>query len=81
MPGDPQPDPDDRWPQIPAKLQMELPIRELDEQVMHLFRSDMMAAAPEIIVTKPPVADYDGDGVTDAEEQKAGTDPYNPDSH
>lgn len=81
MPGDPQPDPDNRWPEIPAKIHIELPIRELDRQVVHFFQSGMTSAAPEIIITKPPVADYDADGVTDADEKTAGTDPYNPDSH
>lgn len=80
MPGDPQPDPANRWPEIPKKIQIELPIRELDEQVVHLFQSEMKGSA-EIIVTKPPVADYDGDGVTDAQEKKDGTNPYDPNSH
>ncbi len=81
MPGDPQADPANRWPLIPKKIQIELPIRQLDEQVVHLFQSDLSSNKAEIIVTQPPVADYDGDGVSDAAEKKAGTDPYNPDSH
>jgi hypothetical protein len=47
-----------------------------------LVRSSKRAldGAPEIIVTAPVRADFDGDGVSDADEMAAGTDPWDPGS-
>lgn len=78
MPGDPQPDPADRWPMIPHPITIELPIREHVAALVHFFKSDLAGKPPEVIITAPPVDDYDNDGVADAAEKANGTDPYNP---
>ncbi len=81
IPGDPQPDPQNRWPTIPHKITVELPIREHIAALLHFFEADLAGSPPEVTVTAPPLDDYDGDGVPDATETANGTDPYDPDSH
>jgi hypothetical protein len=78
MPGDPQPDPANRWPKIKHPITIELPIREHIAALVHFFKSDLAGNPPEVIITAPPVDDYDADGVPDSTEKANGTDPYDP---
>jgi dienelactone hydrolase len=81
LPGFPVDGADDRFPALAAPVTIEMPIREVLAQIVHFFQTALDGtAAPEIISTAPPVADFDGDGVTDADEMAAGTDPYDPTS-
>lgn len=77
MPGDPQPDPANRWPTIPQKITVELPIREHIAALVHFFETDLAGKPPEVVVTAPPLDDYDGDGVPDASDAA----PYDPATH
>jgi hypothetical protein len=80
LPGVPLPDAEQPFPQLGRSFQIEMPIREHSDQIVHFFTSSAAGAA-EIIVTAPPIADYDGDGVLDEDELAAGTDPLDPESH
>jgi dienelactone hydrolase len=76
MPGNPQPDPEDRWATIPEKITVELPLREHIAAIVHFFRTDLVSDAAEAIVTAPPVSDYDGDGALDTNDES----PFDPTS-
>jgi hypothetical protein len=57
---------DTRFPSI-TPFQFETPIREHARQVVKFFEGAAIGSAT-IEVTAPPVADFDGDGVGDAED-------------
>ena len=71
----------DRFPVIAAPITIEMPIYEMNDAIAHFFETGLDGAMPEVIVTVPPVADYDADGVPDVDEMTAGTDPYDPASN
>jgi hypothetical protein len=75
QPGVPISDPENPFPKLDKPFELEMPIREHCDQIVHFLETG------EIVVTAPPVRDYDGDGVLDADEQAAGTDPLDPNSH
>ncbi len=78
-PGHPASDPAQRFPPLPAAIRLELPIREHSRQ-LSTFLLGAAAGVPEITVTAPARADFDADGVDDAAEAAAGTDPWDPTS-
>jgi hypothetical protein len=80
LPGVPLLDAEQPFPRLPRPIRIEMPIREHSDQIVH-FLSSAAAGAAEIIVTAPPLADYDDDGVLDQDELAAGTDPLDPESH
>jgi hypothetical protein len=68
---------DDRFPPLPAPIQITNPVHQTLAQVVDLLVSHR-AGAPLITSTLRPRRDFDGDGMTDAEERKLGRDPYRP---
>ncbi|MBK8998246.1 MAG: hypothetical protein IPM35_21190 [Myxococcales bacterium] len=75
LPGVPL-DGDPRFPPLPAAFQIEMPIREHASQLAAFFAS-ANAGIAVVEVTAPPRADFDGDGVLDAEDAA----PTNPKQH
>jgi len=80
MPGHPQEALEDPYPQLEAMIKVEMPIREHAAQVTHFFQTAIDQKSAEVMVTKAPAADFDGDGVSDEDESKKGTNPYDPKS-
>ncbi|MEJ7733733.1 MAG: hypothetical protein WKG00_31620 [Polyangiaceae bacterium] len=77
VPGCPCPG-DDPFPRLPAPIEIANPMRETLAQVVIALRTHQQAPAPIFQSTLAPVADFDGDGTTDAEELAAGGDPLDP---
>ncbi len=67
-------------PRLAREFRFEQPVREHLQQLVRFFRSAAEAPGARIEVPVPPVADYDGDGLHDADEGRRGTDPYDPES-
>lgn len=67
-------------PRLPGEIRFEQPIREHLAQLVTFFETAADGRPGRIEVTVPPRADYDGDGVLDADERDRGTDPYDPQS-
>jgi hypothetical protein len=80
LPGFPRDGEDPRFPTLKRSIIIDTGIREHDAQVVH-FLTTALAGKPEAIVTRPAAADFDADGVLDADEVAQGTDPYDPESH
>lgn len=66
MPGVPHPG-DERFPRLPDSFTIEMPVREHSRQLAKFFSSALTGPAV-IEVTAPPRADFDGDGVLDADD-------------
>lgn len=64
---------DDRFPRLPASFSIEMPVREHSRQLAKFF-STALAGKAVIEVTAPPRADFDADGVLDADDP----DPLSP---
>lgn len=77
QPGFPTSDLSARFPLLPKEITIELPIRESSTQLV-TFLAGALTGTPEITVTAPVRTDFDADGVTDAAETAAGTDPWDP---
>ena len=79
VPGVPLPGAD-RFPTLPATIRFEQPIREHTAQLVEFLVSAASEPVARIELTATPVADYDGDGISDEVELEQGTDPSNPES-
>ena len=66
---------------LPKQFTFEQPVREHSAQLVTFLDTVANGDPGRIEVTIPARADYDGDGVLDADEQAHGTDPYDPASH
>jgi hypothetical protein len=53
-------------------------VREHAAQLVTFLETVAAGGPSRIEVTAPPRADYDADGVLDADERQRGTDPYDP---
>lgn len=62
-----------RFPKLPKPFKIEMPVREHSAELARFFSSSLEGAAV-IEVTAPPIADFDGDGVTDEKD----ADPISP---
>lgn len=67
-------------PRVAQEFRFEMPLREHLAQKVMFFESLANGNPARIEVTAPPIADYDADGVLDADEFARGTDPYDPQS-
>lgn len=67
-------------PRLAREFRFEMALREHLDQKVGFFLSLAAGGPGRIEVTAPPVADYDGDGVLDDDEVRAGTDPHDPES-
>ncbi|MBM4362815.1 MAG: hypothetical protein FJ104_09050, partial [Deltaproteobacteria bacterium] len=76
-PGHPGSDPAARFPALPAPIEVPSPLQQHLDQLLG-FLDGAADGAPEIRVTAPVRADFDGDGALDADERAAGTDPWDP---
>lgn len=65
---------DDPFPRLPAPIEIPQPIYETYEQVHEILATYFAGEAPRVRMTKPPVADFDADGVPDATDAA----PYDP---
>ena len=65
---DPEPDPTGDVPfrLLPDPITIDEPIYETLDQVLEILTTHQAGAAPRVRMTKPPVADFDGDGRPDA---------------
>ncbi|HEV8323738.1 MAG TPA: hypothetical protein VG389_19120 [Myxococcota bacterium] len=70
----------ERFPMAPMAVTIDMDIAGVQQEIVHFFTTALGGATPEIDVYAPPVADWDDDGVPDADELVAGTDPYDPTS-
>jgi dienelactone hydrolase len=77
VPGAPHPG-EDPFPTLPAPIEIENPLYETLEQVVEALLSHQSGAPPIFRSTLAPVADFDGDGVSDEEEIAMGRDPFDP---
>jgi hypothetical protein len=73
LPGFPR-EGDDPFPRLPAVITIPNPIYETHEQVAEILATHRAGQAPRVRSTKPPVADFDADGVLDASDPA----PYDP---
>ena len=64
----PTDNPDERFRPLPEPVTIAEPIYETWEQVWEILASHQAGAAPSVRITKPPVADFDGDGIPDSED-------------
>ena len=62
LPGVPVADAEVPFPKLPKAIDTELPIREHADQIVHFLTQG------EILVTAPPIPDFDQDGVLDADD-------------
>jgi hypothetical protein len=76
LPGFPQPG-DDPFPKLPMPITIDNPIYDTLDQVFDILASHQAGDAPVVRSTKPPIADFDGDGVPDADDAA----PYDPAAH
>ncbi|HMR73469.1 MAG TPA: hypothetical protein PKD61_00110 [Polyangiaceae bacterium] len=67
----------ERFVALPKSFQIETPIREHAAQLVEFLQTSGGGKAT-IRVTAPARADFDADGVLDADEEAAGTDPTDP---
>ncbi len=65
---------DEPFPLLPVPISIAQPIYETLEQVVEILDTYQTGEAPRVRMTKPPVADFDADGVPDAID----TAPYDP---
>jgi hypothetical protein len=65
---------DDPFPRLPGAIEIANPIYETLEQVVEILETYHAGSAPRVRMTKPPVADFDGDGTPDASDAA----PYDP---
>lgn len=65
---------DDPFPRLPGAITIPNPIYETLEQVVEILQTYQAGEAPRVRMTKPPVADFDADGVPDAVDAA----PYDP---
>jgi len=65
---------DDPFPMLPAPVTIANPIYETLDQVTEILRTHQAGDPPRVRMTRPPVADFDGDGVPDASDPA----PYDP---
>jgi hypothetical protein len=77
LPGFPSTDPDDPFPKLPAPITIANPIYDTLDQVVEIVQTHQAGQAPVVKMTRPPVADFDGDGVPD----DADPAPYDPTIH
>ncbi len=77
LPGFPFPG-DDPFPTLPHPITIPEPMIPALEQVVGILDSHADGSPPEVVVTAPPINDFDGDGMTDDEEIAHGRDPYDP---
>lgn len=68
----------ERFPHLPQAIRFEQPIREHLRQLVTFFESVAQGGPGRVEITKPPVADYDGDGILDEEERANGGDFEDP---
>jgi hypothetical protein len=73
LPGFPH-DGDDPFPKLPSPIFVDEPLYETHEQVAEILATYFAGMAPRVVSTKPPVADFDGDGTLDAQDSA----PYDP---
>ena len=76
MPGVPLPGADP-FPKLPQPITITEPIYETQAQVATILQTYFAGGAPVVISTKAPVADFDGDGVPDAQDPA----PIDPNVH
>jgi hypothetical protein len=69
---------EDPFPRLLEPIEIANPMRETLKQVVIALRTHQEGEAPTFQSTLAPVADFDGDGTTDAEEVAAGGDPLDP---
>jgi hypothetical protein len=74
---DPVPDENGDFRLLPEAIEIQNPIYETIAQVRAVLTSHL-EGAPIVTVTKPPIADFDGDGMTDDHERAEGRDPLAP---
>jgi hypothetical protein len=77
LPGFPTDDPDDPFPKLPAPITIANPIYDTLDQVVEIVQTHQAGQAPVVRMTRPPVADFDDDGVPD----DADPAPYDPTIH
>jgi dienelactone hydrolase len=77
VPGAPHPG-DDPFPTLPAPIEIDNPLYETLEQVVEALLSHQTGDPPVFRSTRAPVADFDGDGVSDEVEIAMGRDPFDP---
>lgn len=70
-------DGDDPFPRLPAPITIANPLHPTLDQVVAILDTHRHGA-PVVTSTVAPIADFDGDGVPDADETAAGRDPYDP---
>lgn len=73
LPGFPR-DGADPFPRLPAPITIPNPIYETLDQVVEILATHQAGGPPRVRSTKPPVADFDGDGTPDAADPA----PYDP---
>ncbi|MBA3393869.1 MAG: hypothetical protein H0T89_14570 [Deltaproteobacteria bacterium] len=65
---------DDPFPLLPTAISIPQPIYETLEQVVEILDTYQSGEAPRVRMTKPPLADFDADGVPDVTDAA----PYDP---
>ena len=65
------------FPKLPEPITIPNPIYDTHDQVAVILRTHLRGEAPRVEMTRPPVPDFDADGVLDADDAA----PYDPDVH
>jgi len=68
----------DPFPRLPAPIEIPNPIHATFDQVVEILETHQAGPSPVIRSTVAPVADFDADGMSDAEEIAIGRDPLDP---